>query len=497
VKTYCGIGVSGADKTPLESATEARMRPLNDNLALPSFRTQWWMTAGVVLLCLVITGLVVASMWIKVAVLLFAVIGLLILFANPEWGLIFSFSSGIFKEWLSFNVPVFAQFDFTIAIYLLTFIAIFWHQLKHNRLFELSLHRSMLPLLLFTGLMIFSIAYTPSFKYGSFKAFSFFFFNWALFLFPLLLIRDLQSAEKVLKNLVVLAAGIAVFTLVSLVNSLRTGSILYTYRSSFLGINPISFANWVGAIAILLVAYMPLIRGRRWRWSAYLTVFLLFATLVAANSRGPLAAFIVTAGSIGLIRFRKKPLGFWVGWILLAVAVSALLLLVLPEQVTSRYVDLVVQKKGMENVTFFTVQTRLYNWQAAWAMASESIRNFLIGAGNGAFSQNLFGQDVRWYPHNMLLEVLSELGMVGVLLLVWHFIAIARLAIASYRSLIDQRARVLLFAFSTAAIFNLIGAQFSGDLNDNRRLWFFLGLVITTALMAQPETPAGRDGKTD
>jgi len=471
------------------------MRLLSDNPTLPSLRSQWWMTTAVVLLCLMIAGLIAASMWIKTALLLFALTGLLLLIVNPEWGLIFSFSSGIFKEWLSFNVPVFAQFDFTIAIYLLTFIAIFWNQLKYNRLFELPLHRSLLPLLLFTGLMVFSIAYTPSFKYGSFKAFSFLFFNWALFLFPLLLIHDLDGAEKVLKGLVVLAAAIAVFTFVSLVNSLRSGSILYTYRSSFLGINPISFANWVGAIAILLVAYMPLIHKRGWRRIAYLTVFLLFATLVAANSRGPMAAFIVTAASIGLLRFRKKPLGFWIGWIVLVAVVAALLLLVLPEQVTSRYVDLVVRKKGMENVTFFTVQTRLYNWHAAWSMASESIRNFLIGAGNGAFSQNLFGQDVRWYPHNMLLEVLSELGMAGVLLLAWHFTAIGRLALDSYRSLIDQRARVLLFAFAAAAVFDLIGAQFSGDLNDNRRLWLFLGLVVTTALMAQPENSAGRDGK--
>jgi O-antigen ligase len=253
----------------------------------------------------------------------------------------------------------------------------------------------------------------------------------------------------------------------------------------------------VGAIAILLVAYLPLIRKKAWLWSAYLTLFLLFATLVAANSRGPMAAFIVTAGLIGFIRFRKKPLGFWLGWIALAVAVMAGLLLVLPEQVTSRYVDLVVQKKGTENVTFFTVQTRLYNWQAAWAMASNSIRNFLIGAGNGAFSQNLFGQDMRWYPHNMLFEVLSELGVVGVALLVWHFVAIGRLALLSYRRLVDERARVLLFAFSASAFFNLVGAQFSGDLNDNRRLWFFLGLVVATALLTKTETPVGRDGNTD
>ncbi|HOC25356.1 MAG TPA: hypothetical protein PKJ13_08595, partial [bacterium] len=123
-----------------------------------------------------LTGLALAltvTRWplLQALVAVFTLLVVTLLFLRPEWSLVLFFSSGLIKEWLLLNVPLFARFDFTVAIFLLSATSLFFFLLRRGYLFEFKIHPSMLPLFLFTALLIFSITYTPSFKYGSAKAF--------------------------------------------------------------------------------------------------------------------------------------------------------------------------------------------------------------------------------------------------------------------------------------------------------------------------------------
>ncbi|MBN2354703.1 O-antigen ligase family protein [candidate division KSB1 bacterium] len=435
-------------------------------------------TMGIVTIAALLAITAESVTYLKSGFILLAGTGLVLILLNPEYGLLFSFSSAIFKEWLYLNVPFFAQFDFTLAIFLLTMVSVFYYLIKNNYLFDIRLPASALPLLLFSAFMIFSVIYSLSFKYGSYKSFSFLFFNWALFLFPILVIRDQASAIKLFKGLIVVAILVALFTIVSLIKSVLSKSIIFTYRSSFLEVNPISYANWIGAIAIMFLVMIPLVKKKIRRIFCYMGLLALVATIFAANSRGPMVSFVVVLTILMAIRYRGKPKRNLLIWSAVGVVVVILLLLVLPEQVTSRYTDVFTQEERSKNLTFFTVNTRLYNWQAAWNMATDSIIHFLFGVGSGGFSQMIYRQDIRWYPHNIFLEVFCELGLIGTVLLLWHFAGVAATGLKAYKITMPEKTKAIFLAVILAAIFNFIGAQFSGDLNDNRRLWFFLGLVI-------------------
>jgi len=432
---------------------------------------------------IILTGLALAltvTRWplLQALVAVLTLLVVTLLFLRPEWSLALFFSSGLIKEWLLLNVPLFARYDFTVAIFLLSATSLFFFLLRRGYLFEFKTHPSMLPLFLFTALLLFSITYTPSFKYGSAKAFSFLLFNWALFIFPILLVREEATAKRIMVILGTLAISATVYTLFSLVKSLFSGSIIFSYRASFLGINPISFANWIGAISLLLITYLPSI-GKRWhRRAVILALGVLLLALLAANSRGPMFSFIITLLLLLTLRARKIPGRKLMQWVALGLLFVVIALLVLPEQVTSRYTDVITQEEGTRNYTFFTVNTRLFAWNAALDMATARISSILMGVGSGGFSQVVYGQDVRLYPHNIFIEVFCELGIAGVVVLLWYLASILGDVLQTLRRKMTERMRTLFMAFCMAALFNFVNAQFSGDLNDNRRLWFFLGMVI-------------------
>ena len=405
-----------------------------------------------------------------------------LIFKFPDLGLVLSFSSAIFKEWLTEITPIFASFDFTIAIFGVTFLSIMFSLLKKGTIFYIKLDKSFLPLFLFTIYLIFSTFYTPSFYYGNLKAFSFLTFNLSLFVAPILLIDDERYAWRMIYFLIVLGVIISIYSLVDLIHSILTLSIIYTFRATFLEVNSIGYANWIGSINILLIAILPTIKEKKWRRLAICTIILFAITLLVTNSRGPLLSFIITCLMIFLFRLKEMSTKK-IALILVSIIVFILLILIiLPPQLIDRYIGMVNQDQlESKRVAFYTINTRLDFWKACLNSASESFRNLIFGIGSGGFSKMYYHRDFTWYPHNIFLEVLCELGLVGVILLCWHFILIFKTGVQTLFQKLQPKQKNLMLAYLMAAFFNFMAAQFSGDLNRNRKLWLFFGVIAAIA----------------
>ena len=102
----------------------------------------------------------------------------------------------------------------------------------------------------------------------------------------------------------------------------------------------------------------------------------------------------------------------------------------------------------------------------------------LIGAGIGSFAYFYPADQFRVYPHNMILEVLSELGVIGL------FLWLGMIAIALSGLFKTQQWRepmvIMALGFFT---FTFLNAMISGDIVSNRLLFTSLGaLVATTGL---------------
>jgi len=417
--------------------------------------------------------------FLKTLFLLVAFTGILLIFRFPDIGVALSFSSAIFKEWLTGIIPIFAAFDFTIAIFGLTFISIMFSIIKNGTIFEITFHKSFLPLLLFTTFLIFSTFYTSSFNYGNLKAFSFLTFNLGLFIAPIFVINEEKYAWRMIYFLIAIGVVITAYSLFNLINSILTLSIIYTFRSTFLGVNSIGFANWVGSINILLITIFPTIRENKWKRIALSVIFLFGIAMLVTNSRGPMLSFMLTGLILFLIRVKEIPARKIALIIFSLVLFLIIVINILPPQLIDRYVGVFDQGQNVsKRVAFYTVSTRLDFWKASLNSASNSISNLFFGIGSGGFSTLYYNKDFIWYPHNIFLEVLCELGLIGLVLLCWHFISIFKDGINTLLKKLPYKQMNLLLAYILTAFFNLLSAQFSGDLNRNRRIWFFLGTVI-------------------
>ncbi len=400
-------------------------------------------------------------------------------FRHPEVVMVFAFSSGIFKEWLSGHVSLFAAFDFTMFIFGLSLLIVFYHLLVSRGLFQIRFDDSFLPLALFTVFLLISILYTPSPKYGTFKAFSFLAFNWGLFILSFLGLRSPEQVRRMTLTLVAVATVVSAYSILLLLRGVLSGEIIYSYRASFLGVNPISFANWIGVILILLIVHFPIIEKRGIKLAALASMIIMGVAMLAANSRGPMVSFVLTGGAFFVTRIKYMKAR---NLILLGISGIALLIaiyFILPEQVTSRYVDLfgggsdVVSRRASK----YTINTRIFAWKAALNTTFESIKNVFVGIGAGGFSNIFYGLDVQLYPHNMVFEILCELGLTGLVLLLWHLKLVFTKTFFALKKIAGKEAQVL-SAYFFGAIYLLISAQFSGDINGNRRLWFFMGACI-------------------
>lgn len=97
----------------------------------------------------------------------------------------------------------------------------------------------------------------------------------------------------------------------------------------------------------------------------------------------------------------------------------------------------------------------------------------VFGHGIGSWPVINSGIDMRGYPHNIILEILVELGMLGVfifLLIIFYAVSL----LAPLKSIGDQPIKVVLIMVTVYMLFN---SMVSGDIPDNRLLFTCIGLM--------------------
>ena len=108
----------------------------------------------------------------------------------------------------------------------------------------------------------------------------------------------------------------------------------------------------------------------------------------------------------------------------------------------------------------------------------------LVGHGAGAWPILYLGRDQSSYPHNVILELLVEFGLIGVLLF-------AAVVLVACRRVSLQRLREdpALMCAAMLCINAFVNAMSSNDLPGNRNLFTMLGLLAMVPL-TRPKLPA-------
>lgn len=210
------------------------------------------------------------------------------------------------------------------------------------------------------------------------------------------------------------------------------------------------------------------------KWFNYIVVICISAMFVVSfylGGRGPVISLIIAIMLWAWISYRKadyiKPVpivlfvisscGFWLLLNFKAMIEQSVLIKRMGEIVTA------------DGTIDQSIILRWEYYQSAW---QAFIEHPLQGIGLGSWPQYFGMGDVYWHPHNMLLEILSELGVIGLTLFsatIWEM-----------QRQINWREVKLsptVISLSAALLFSIMNAIKSGDLNDNAALFVMFGLL--------------------
>jgi O-antigen ligase len=332
---------------------------------------------------------------------------------------------------------------------------------------------------LFAAIACSSLAWTASPQYGGDETRTFAWLGALMFLAPFFLVRDGED----LRDFVV---GMAVFALVVAAVSLRFSS------SGAMGAtdNPahITKAQTIG-LGLLLLLYYPFENRKLRKLVLWFCVPFLALGLVSAEARGPLVALLLVVGSGFFVSRLQSPLlsrrQMLTAAVVIVAAVFALSAFWFYGASEAKFqykaTELIALATGSPEAQGTAVE-RLDFYRAS---ISAWLAHPFLGWGIGGWSVFYWHQDDHHYPHNLFLQILSEQGVVGLA-------ALGFLLWCAFRSLLrslPQMARDFAFLLP-GFLYLLTAAMFSGDLNDNRFLWFWCGLIFSccgAAMRRQPE----------
>ena len=321
---------------------------------------------------------------------------------------------------------------------------------------------------------------TPNAPYGRYKVVSY-----ATMVLPMLLHVQLHVRRRGDVERVLWVATLAMFALVASsiphMQSMQGGQ-----RLAVLGGGPNTLARHIGT-GLIAASVLLGLRGRRDRRAAALVAGLLVAA-VALFLTGT-KAVLLSLGLTSLFFFwrlgRRKTLAM----IIAVLLVAALLPLATHDLVQGFQKDGgLVRLLRLPDVDDpnGSYGSRLRYVTGTW---DELRTSPWLGVGTGAWGMQLGLPYDEAYPHNIFLEVVGELGVVG-LALVLGACGVYALRRGARRAARGSRRGLLAVGIGSLLVYWTLNVQFSGDLVDSRYLWLWLAMFELHRRIAHDVVPA-------
>jgi len=198
------------------------------------------------------------------------------------------------------------------------------------------------------------------------------------------------------------------------------------------------------------------VKNRFLKMVLYSLTFMMIISIVFSGSRGAFVAFAIT---LGVILYKQKKL--LMGLVILAF-LSGPIIYLLSDQYINRI------KSIGEFETDESVNIRFDLWTAAASMIAD-YPVFGVGIGNfpyayGSTYRAKGSADLYWAPHNVFIQIASEMGLVGFsiyLAFLWAIVSINRKSRAMLSKLHDkEELLVLAHGIDVALIGYIVAGQF-------------------------------------
>jgi O-antigen ligase len=404
------------------------------------------------------------------------IIILILTFKYPPIALILFLTAGLVKGSLMINFQFFGVLDYTVLCAILVLVTMAYSFIKRGGPLREIISIPLGIYLLLAGLLLFGLGYTSAPNYGLEKSSRFATFSLIAFLAPTVFADRLRDIRLIMGTLlsagIILSVGTIIAPQASVVQAYETA------RGSFLESNPLDTATKVGTAATIAFCLAIMAHtSKPLRIFSVAAVCVMMVGIIFTQSRGPFLSLVSTWLAAIFICRRGVSKG-WQPFIVGAIVAATIIAFIsLPSEVTSRITN--IWRSSYDTKQASLTRTDLY----AWAIERFPERP-VLGHGTGAWAVDRENQDITLYPHNIILELLYEQGLVGaalIILFIWFIFRRWRQAsrlIYLYEPHIHLEIFQLVHIGGLMFLFTLLEAMFSFDINGNRLMFFCAGLVL-------------------
>lgn len=303
------------------------------------------------------------------------------------------------------------------------------------------------------------------------------------------LVANFVSNDKMLKALL-----IAVVTGCALVMLMGLFGIGVAENSELLTMGDTGakeYGTYVGVVFLVASLFFFYQKGT-WRWIGLVGVLLAMVTLIRVNQRGILLGIGIAWGAITLVSKQKFRTLLLILLVLLAFNFAADFL-----YQSGMIDDYLFERLTVQNVIETGGTGRLTIWSVGWRMFSD---NFLTGVGWGNYpiayqryaqfstSKNpivLIESQVSKDPHNDIIGLAGELGLLGVVIFLVFY---GKIAFESTKHLLNEGKReqslIHLIVFGLMVYFFATG--FTSSLLYRKMYWLILGMSFAFPKLDPP-----------
>lgn len=404
------------------------------------------------------------------------------IYAAIRWPELFLVAAMFAPRWKTYwPLSAVAQIaDLTVVMLVGLSIGLLWRLFIHvGRLDPRSLQKlffrqsgPVLTFLLFALVLAASYTYTPAPDYGSIKLTRFLFIASLFFLTAFFLIFTERDFRRFLRVFVVFA----MITALQVVAGLTA-----MVREEGADITRIGAASLLG-MAVIVVLFYPLFTSAKSRgFFLLLALPVLTAGLIASAARGPLVALVAVLLIRVLVWVKQGQLRTALALLVLFATSAVAMYSFVPEEYLGKYTvkmrELALLPSG--EVDSGSAGQRLRFYRATLGAIPE---HPLFGRGIGSWSVFYLGYDQRAYPHNLFLEVAFEQGLLGL-----SFFVLFLSAVAVSLLWLQRVTRYRYLVLAMLVVYCLGVGMFSGDLDDNRMLWLWIGVSLAVCRMIRLE----------
>lgn len=372
--------------------------------------------------------------------------------------------------------------DLTVLFGLLSVAGIIYALVKKGNSLGFPPKKVFLSYALLVLLALISLGYTSASTYGTEKFLRLASLTSLAFLLPFSLFKTAESTKRFFAIFILLAGSMLLDLLLQGISPVE-----FYFRTAF-GSNYLALARIQG-IAFIFVFFYFLLSSKSWLAKLFnlALIFPLLFGIYISGGRAPALAMSVTLVITMILVFlasfgRKHRVSTGsvkrdfkiIGSILLIILLGVSLLVYFSDYFsTFLHRTLLLMERseesGAERVDMYSQALKIFL----------SFPYFLSGTGIGGFTVQYAGFDDKRgiYPHNIFLEMASELGFLGLLaiflLVFWSF----RDGFSLFKRNQDSGSTYLSLTLLALFIFLLLNSLVSGDINDNRILFTSMALI--------------------